>query len=259
MTAIYWQLSIFATIALASLLVIQSVLPSRSLLIVCGIWTLHTLVQLTPPLMVVQLVVIWVSYSIFSYIVAKRAETINLRQELAVLTAALSEEQRNNIATIPEESMQILSGVEHRDYLFKSLRSTEHKIMILSGWISSRVIDEQFVSLLALKLGQGVHVYIGYGWENSKGKHSQSVISKEALASLKRITRQHPKAIFVSKFATHEKLLVLDEKKVVYGSANWLCNRSYKNSERSIVIADDGLAKGEAERVEKLIRQNVFR
>ena len=256
MKVIYWQLSIFATIAITYLLTRKKFPKHEVLLIVCVLWSGFTLVKLFYlPLITIQLIVIWGSFFLFVYIEGAKTEISALRQALA----SLSEEQRNNVAAIPEKSMRPLSGAEHHDYLLKSLRSAQHKIIILSGWIKSYVVDEQFVSLLALKLGQGVHVYIGYGWEDSRGKHSQSDISKEALASLNKITRQRPKAIFISKFATHEKLLVIDDKKMVYGSANWLSNRSYKNSERSIVITDDGLAKGEAERVEKLIRQNVFR
>ncbi len=177
MAVIYWQLSIVATIAIANFLVMKNFLKPGALLVVCGAWSLFTLVKLIPPLMIVQLFVIWGSYFLFKHIETKGTETSNLRQALA----ALSEEQRNNIATMPAKSKQFLSGVEHYDYLLKSLRSTQHKIVILSGWLSSYVIDEQFVSLLTMKLRQGVRFSLDMATKIHRGGMFGGMLQRKPL------------------------------------------------------------------------------
>ena len=49
-------------------------------------------------------------------------------------------------------------------------------------------------------------------------------------------------------------MLVVDGRLVVFGSANWLSNRKYKNSERSIVVTDTVLAEAEEQRISHLER-----
>ena len=102
------------------------------------------------------------------------------------------------------------------------------------------------------KLNQGTNIYIGYGFKNSAGINESNVPQK-----LKNMIREFPNKLFVAEYATHEKLLIVDEDIVVFGSANWLSNKRYKNSERSIVITDRDLAISEAKRAEKLIRDNL--
>ena len=65
--------------------------------------------------------------------------------------------------------------------------------------------------------------------------------------------KRPPNKIQVAEFATHEKTLVIDGRIVIFGSANWLSNRKYKNSERSIVVLDGALAKSEDKRIGALI------
>ena len=65
-----------------------------------------------------------------------------------------------------------------------------------------------------------------------------------------------PNKLKVAEYATHEKMLIIDGKTVVFGSANWLSNRQYKNSERSIVVMNVAIAKSEERRISELVQNN---
>jgi phosphatidylserine/phosphatidylglycerophosphate/cardiolipin synthase-like enzyme len=73
---------------------------------------------------------------------------------------------------------------------------------------------------------------------------------------LRKLANDFPNQLKVAEYATHEKMLVIDGKTVVFGSANWLSNRQYKNSERSIVVIDVAIAESEEHRISELVREN---
>ena len=244
MEVIYYQIFILITI------VVTSFFSKKASLVVCGFWTLFTFAMVfTLPLAIVQLATVGGSY----WITEKIREVRKLKHALK----HLSDEQKSKTSTIPAGNMRLLEKNEHYDYLLKSIRDAQKKVVILSGWITSYVVDSKFNRLLLTKLKSGVAVYIGYGWENSQGQHVNMEASEKSLLALKKLAKKYPNQLLVAKYATHEKLLVVDDKEVVFGSANWLSNRRYTNDERSIVITDAGLARSEARRVEQLVRKNA--
>ena len=247
MEAIYYQLLIFGTILVTFLF------KKKVLIFVCIFWALWTFIKLSNPLLAVQLTVVWGSYAMLKIYEAQTKKNSELEQAMS----KLSDRQRESAEGIPEECRQLLTGVEHYDYLLKGISNTKARLIILSGWLSSYVIDDGFLNALSAKLEQSVSVYIGYGWQDSQGQHAQTDSSKKALESLKGLAKKYPSQLFIAKYATHEKLLIIDDYKVVYGSANWLSNRNYKNSERSVVLSDRNLAESEAKRVEALVRKNA--
>ena len=74
-----------------------------------------------------------------------------------------------------------------------------------------------------------------------------------ALSGLSELARKYPNQLHVAEYATHEKMLVVDSEVVVFGSANWLSNRQYKNSERCIVVMDKAIASSEEKRISTLV------
>lgn len=52
----------------------------------------------------------------------------------------------------------------------------------MSGWITDYVVNKQFLRCFEDCLNCGVTVYIGYGWQNSKGEHQRFDCSKRAKA-----------------------------------------------------------------------------
>ncbi len=244
MEVAYFQIFIFITIVAASLI------SRKASRIACGLWGLFTIVMVfTLPLFFVQIFTVGGSY----WITAKIRENRTLKDALK----HLSDEQKSKTSSILAGNMRSLEKNEHYRYLLKSIRDAQKKVGISSGWITSNVVDSQFIRRLSTKLKSGVEVHIGYGWENSQGQHVNMEVSEKAVLALKKLAKKYPNRLLVAEYATHEKLLVWDDKEVVFGSANWLSNRRYTNAERSIVITDAELARSEARRLEQLIRKNA--
>ena len=98
--------------------------------------------------------------------------------------------------------------------------------------------------------------YIGHDWQSSEGEHRYGEDLQRALRELKRLADKLPNRVYVAAYATREKMLVLDSKAVVFGSANWLSNRRYQNSGRSIVVADSAIVSLKENRISSSVRSN---
>lgn len=160
----------------------------------------------------------------------------------------LSDTRQGDLVNVPPENMAVLMGVDHYRYLLDSIRKADTRLIIMSGWLSKHVIDETLIRLISRRLRQGLEIYIGYGYQDSKGNHQELEGSEKVMRAIWKLADKYPDHFFVASFATHEKLLIIDDRIVVIGSANWLSNRKYKNSERSVIIADVKFAKSEGTR-----------
>ena len=152
----------------------------------------------------------------------------------------------------------VLEGIAHHNYLIQNIQACQSSLIIMSGWITSYVVDDTFLKLIEKKLQQGVKVYVGYGFQDYRGHHKEIGGSKEVLLSLKKIMTAYRNQLFIANYATHEKLLLIDSKTVVIGSANWLSNKNYMNSERSLIIQNSEFAKKEFDRATHLIMKNLI-
>lgn len=153
---------------------------------------------------------------------------------------------------------EILQGREHKGFLIRAIQQAQHNIVILSGWITNYVVNESFIRELESTLNRGVKVFIGYGWQDLKGKHEESKSSSRAISKIESLMMKYPEQLFVGKFANHEKILIQDKNYAVYGSNNWLSNSKFRNSERSIVVHNQELADKEYQRVVELINNNLI-
>ncbi|MFN7179814.1 phospholipase D-like domain-containing protein [Hyphomonas sp.] len=204
----------------------------------------------TPHVLVITIVIglAWGRVSETSY---KAPDNSEVRQSLDEL---LSNSQRGRLQEIPEGSLKILIGVDHYQYLIDCLKHSKVRLIIMSGWLSKHVMDDAFLKLVSKKLQQGVTIYIGYGAQDAQGYHKYFEGTKQVLDSLRTLLKKYPDQLFVANFATHEKLLVVDDQTVVIGSANWLSNRQYKNSERSVIISNSEFASSEASRAIAVVK-----
>ncbi|HEY8519567.1 MAG TPA: phospholipase D-like domain-containing protein [Gammaproteobacteria bacterium] len=64
-------------------------------------------------------------------------------------------------------------------------------------------------------------------------------------------------AFHIGRFNNHQKLLIVDEIRVVCGSHNWLSNRAFENREKSFIIEDPVLAQNTFACVTPLITANA--
>ena len=248
MEVIFYQLFIAATIFAVHLL------ARGRVLIVCWGWTAFTIVNLFyPPLILIQLAVVWGTYHLLNSSEEKDRKIVALEE----LISDLPDNIQREVEIVSTDYKRLLSGIEHVTYLQSQIRGAEQSVMILSGWLSSRVVDSKFLKLVESKLKTGVVFHIGYGWQDSKGEHRSGEDLQIALRGLKQLADKFPNRLYVAEYATHEKMLVVDSQTIVFGSANWLSNRQYKNSERSIVVTDNAIASSEEQRIAALVRKNT--
>lgn len=179
-----------------------------------------------------------------------------LRKLIQAELSNIADLQGSNTEPSFKNDVEDLIGIQHYAYLIESIKNSKEKIVIMSGWLSKHVIDDTFIELISNKLKQGISIYIGYGFQDSNGNHKKFKGSQEVLNSLIKLIKKHPNQLFVANYATHEKLLVLDERVAVIGSANWLSNRQYKNSECSAIITNRKYVVSAADRAILAVKQN---
>ena len=218
-------------------------------------WTVETLALLFfPPLIVIQLAVVWVTY----FSVTPGAKNSSTDSELNTQLKDHPASTRARLQAAPAKYVEFVSGRDHEELLRSALRNCRQRLCILSGWISSSVVNAAFLKELETALNRGASVFIAWGYEDSAGKHSKSRQGQEAFQSLKRLQmtaerKGYSGKLKLAELPTHEKILVKDNDVVVCGSNNWLSNSRFHNSERSVVVRAPDFASTEGSRVAELV------
>lgn len=129
----------------------------------------------------------------------------------------------------------LVQGRDHHDELTHALQTARKELMIVSGWLSDRVVNDQFCGLLASALNRGVNVHIAYGASDRDGQHRLSETATRALERLKQIGERSRKGrLIIVQRPTHEKGLIVDKRYAIVGSFNWLANAHYRDRETSL-------------------------
>lgn len=235
MEVVYWQLAVAGTTAAAYFF------GSRIIgAVAAGLWTLWTIAMLGyGPLVIFQSFLAWGTFFAVDAFTKKNRQLAEFRTELA----GFREDDKKALVEAKNEGrFTLLSDSSHYDYMLEQIDRAESSIMILSGWVSDKVIDSRFIETVSNSLSRGVKVFIGFGFENSSGVHEVSRPAKRALRSLERLNAAQS-GITVGRFNNHQKALVVDQRRVVCGSHNWLSNRAFKNREQSFIIEDSAAAE----------------
>ena len=136
---------------------------------------------------------------------------------------------------IGKEQVRAVSMLEHRAILQHALSTADSRILLVSPWIRSAVVDDDFIRLLELRLQRGVRVRIGYGY----GKNDNGT-DHEALKLLGELKRRYKSRLSVSRLPdTHAKILIFDDV-WISTSFNWLsfqgdAERTYRMEEGTLV------------------------
>lgn len=245
---IYWQLSVAGSIVVAFLFGSR-----RYAMGAAGLWTLWTLVMLGyGPLVILQLFSAW---GTFFAIDAFTKQSRQIDEFKAVLAGFQKDEREALAAARDKGRFSLLTDSDHYHYMLKEIDRAETSVLILSGWISDKVIDKRFLNTARRALERGVRIYLGFGFESSDGQHELSRPAKRALLSLEQLHQDHSQ-IRVGKFNNHQKALVIDRCQVVCGSHNWLSNRAFKNREQSFIIHDNDAAEAVFLHASPLVTEN---
>ena len=154
-------------------------------------------------------------------------------------------------------SVRSVSVFEHRELLAEALETARTRILIISPWIKSAVVDGTFLARLERRLRLGVAVTIAYGIGDSDNGSDQAAIQE-----LRHIEARYPKFDFVRLQNTHAKVLVFDDRWVVT-SFNWLSfrgdpERTYRMEEGTLVQIP-GQVTEQYERYLELVREQARR
>lgn len=175
--------------------------------------------------------------------IAEPEQRPRLPSELEILrtesrNVAMSEERE--VPTSPVRSLEVF---EHRLQLDRALKSATNRILIVSPWIRSAVVDQTFVALLEQRLRAGVRVHIGHGY--GKDDRGSDKVALERLGELaQRFSGQFS---FVRLPNTHAKILIFDGS-WISTSFNWLSfrgdpDRTYRMEEGTLVRISDQVDK----------------
>ncbi|PFA61973.1 hypothetical protein CN931_04245 [Bacillus sp. AFS054943] len=137
--------------------------------------------------------------------------------------------------------LHILRGKDIRDKFLNSFTETKRKMLMVSPWISSHVVDREMLVRLQNFAKQNKTLYISWGIAKNRNNEDR-LPSVELLEQLKGIKHADgTQAVFVRWFGNqHNKEIVVDSKYHLLGSFNWLSYRGeYDIRHESVVMVND--------------------
>lgn len=248
MEVVVYQLVIVLTIALA-----YWSRPRLGLLAAIG-WSAESAALLSyPPLIVIQIFVVWSTYFVLRAFAAKTRLIENLLRHQAAST-------RERVLLLDASDLEMIDGGAHTKILQDAVASCRESLCVLSGWISDSVLDTQMIQSIELALQRGVDVYLGYGYKDIRGIFDHRPSSQRALRALRALrdrSATSPGSLHVARIGTHEKMLVQDTQYFACGSHNWLSNAWFINSERSVLVRRKDFSRDERDRIQKLVIEHA--
>lgn len=131
---------------------------------------------------------------------------------------------------VESPTLQIIRCHDHPKLLWEALRNSQSRLLIISPWITEKVVDHDFLKALRELLARKCKVHIGYGIDNDprgdgkKGK-GKAIIAPTVLEAFEKLQKQFPSFDLTLIGNTHRKFLVSDSKFAVATSFNWLSFR----------------------------------
>lgn len=116
------------------------------------------------------------------------------------------------------QELRQFTVVEHAPFLREALVSASRRLMIVSPWITRRVVDEEFIQRLKRLSESGVEIDIIYGIKDDDRT------SKSAVGQLCKLSDEHQTFRFYRHDNNHSKILIVDDV-VIATSFNWLSYR----------------------------------
>lgn len=141
----------------------------------------------------------------------------------------------------PSDGVRSVETYEHPRILAHALKSSRQRLLIISPWLRSAVIDEAFIAELEDALKRGVSVYIGWGMATSEDAKDADKGAFEQLTSL---ATKHERFVFKRLGKTNAKVLLCDDAFVVVTSFNWLSfkgdpKRTFRDERGTLVSLSD--------------------
>lgn len=147
---------------------------------------------------------------------------------------------------------------EHPQILRTALDDATRRLLIISPWITSGVVDHGLLQRIEATCGRGVTIHIGFGIGD--GGPFGRPRDERPIRSLRDIARRHKNFTLVDLGNTHAKILICDDF-IVKTSFNWLSfrgdpDRTYRQEE-GVLIREPVHVNEEYEHFRSIIEASV--
>ena len=147
-----------------------------------------------------------------------RAEIEQLKKQIESLKAERTKVESDLSAIV----VRHLEVHEHRPLFMRSLDNAKKRLLIISPWITDRVLNNLRLQKIRNLVDRGVEVFIGYGIGDDNNQRPGRDKGEQAIRFLSDLAAQKQNLHFKEFGDTHAKILLMDDNYAVIGSFNWL-------------------------------------
>ena len=151
-------------------------------------------------------------------------DKISVQEKIEEVSERLNQ-SKSELQALPLRQLEVY---DHPPLLHKAITDSQERLMIISPWIRSGVVNRKFVHEFEKMLKRGVQAYIGYGIakEEDRNRYHSDI---QAEQKLKNLSEKYDNFSFVRFGDTHAKIIIMDRKFAVQSSFNWLSFRGDPN------------------------------
>lgn len=188
-------------------------------------------------------------------------ELDELERNVAIDDEAVAESDLDRAAVVVEAERASIDSIEVREIdtfehalLFaEARRKSRRRLLVISPWISGKVVNKAFLDELQRLARKSVVIRIGYGIDDERASDGRDRWAED---QLHRLARDHENVIVARLGDTHAKVLVWDDS-VIVGSFNWLSfrgdqNRTYRQERGMLVRVQSTADASWAEHCERI-------
>jgi hypothetical protein len=127
----------------------------------------------------------------------------------------------HEINTVEAFDVREIDTFEHALLFDQARRNSRHRLLVISPWISGKVVTKAFIDELRALARKKVTIRIGYGINANRARDERDRLAEDQLLKL---SRDFDNVVVARLGDTHAKVLVSDDT-VIVGSFNWLSFR----------------------------------
>ncbi|WP_366161245.1 phospholipase D-like domain-containing protein [Bacillus infantis] len=139
---------------------------------------------------------------------------------------------------VRKDTSRYIMNYEIRKLFLHYLKTAQESLYIISPWMNSYIVNDEFIEDITNLLKRGVKVSIIYGInaEDEPGDIRNQKTNSLA-EKLKKLGKKHQGLLMITHGQTHEKLLICDRKYYINGSFNFL---SYSGEDDGKYFRNEG-------------------
>jgi phosphatidylserine/phosphatidylglycerophosphate/cardiolipin synthase-like enzyme len=141
------------------------------------------------------------------------------------------ENQVSELDNLHGSRPRLIWTADIRDLFHKALDIARERLVIMSAFVSDKVVDAKFENKLELCIQRGTKVYIVVGEMVDKNTFREEARAR-GLIKLERLAKKYPSQFLLTFEEHHAKILVCDSEYAITGSFNFLSFSGYHKKVR---------------------------